>query len=253
VVGRRYNPRTHGLYELANEIPVARTQSIYDPRFFGSYDLSTHRVVRRDAPDDGLLSLDLDAQWALAKRETALADIPVERDRYALVLSLLREGDGICLDACTQKIDPAIRARVESLGYTYRPIDLAGDSATVERQDLTKLTLADDSVACILSLDTLEHIEAYESALAEMLRVAQPGAPIFLHVPCYFVDRKSSLAIDPALDPWGHVRYFAVRELIETVIRAGFVLLRLAIHFDYGAALVVACKPSSGSALAPGG
>jgi SAM-dependent methyltransferase len=242
-VGRRYDPRTHGLYDRARELPVSRAQSIYDPRVFGRYDLSTHRVVRKDVEDDGLFSLDLDARMADAVQHTALGDTPVVRDRYDLALALLEPGTGICLDACTPFVDPGVRARVEGLGYTYRPVDITGDGAVVERQDLTQMTLATDSVACILSLDTLEHIDAYDVALRELNRVARPGAPLVVHVPCYFGDRSASVPIASGIDPWGHVRYFAARELAGRVIDAGFVLLRLSLHLDYGAALVVAAKP----------
>ena len=93
-----------------------------------------------------------------------------------------------------------------------------------------------------MSLDTLEHVQDYRQALREFQRVLEPGGVLLLHVPAYFVDRPASVPIDPANDPWQHVRYFSTRELVAEIAATGLGLLRVQLHLDYGAALCVAGK-----------
>jgi SAM-dependent methyltransferase len=237
-----YNPRRHGLYELGKELKLPPGQAIYDPNVFGRYDLASQTVVPKESADEGLLSLDFDLLMAAAQRQAHRSPPPIEMDRYSEVLSLLAPGSGVCLDACTTSPEPRAREAVTALGYEYVPIDLEGDGKTVRREDLTNLTLEDESVAVVISLDTLEHVEDYPRALAEMFRVLRFDGLAVLHVPCYFVDRPESAPIQAGVDPWDHVRYFSTRELVGNVLAAGFTLLRLGLQLDYGAALCVAAK-----------
>ena len=239
-----YNPRTHGLYELGTELKLPPGQAIYDPDVFGRYDLASQTVVPKDSAEVGLLSLDFDLLMAGAQRHAHRSPPPVETDRYSEVLSVLTAGSGICLDACTTRPEPRVRDAVTALGYEYVPIDLEGDGKTVRREDLTNLTLPDESVAVVISLDTLEHVEAYPRALAEIARVLRPGGLAVLHVPCYFVDRPTSEPIRAGVDPWDHVRYFSARELVQNVAAVDLTLLRLGLQLDYGAALCAAAKPA---------
>jgi SAM-dependent methyltransferase len=166
----------------------------------------------------------------------------VEQDRYELVLPHLAPGRGILLDACTTDPAPGVRARVEGLGFEYVPIDIR-ERRGVRQEDITALSFADGSIARIISLDTLEHVESYEAALKEFLRVLEPGGVCIVHVPCYYFDKPSSEPISEGTDPWGHVRYFSAHELARTMRDVGFRILRLSLHLDYGAGLCVAAKP----------
>lgn len=217
-------------------------QSIYDPSVFGRYDLATQRVVPIDGAED-LFNLDLDLAMSEAQRHSAQFSPAVERDRYAQVLALLGPGEGVCLDACTPLIDPEVVRRVEALGYRYVAIDVQGDGRRILREDLTRLTFDDASISCVISLDTLEHIEGWRAALRELLRVLRPGGMLFLHVPCYYIGRGSSVPTTPGVDPWGHIAYMSARELIEGLLSEGFVLLRASLQLDYGALLAVAARP----------
>lgn len=245
---RTYNPRTHATYEIGKELVVPPGQSVYDPEVFGRYDRATQQVVRRSGFEDGMWTIGFDEMLYDAQLEAVRRPEAVVRDRYDLVLSLLGPGVGICLDACTGSPDPAVRARVEALGYTHVPIDIDGDDNIVRREDIRALSFARGSIAVIISLDTLEHVEEYAQALVEFSRVLEPGGILAVHVPTYFFDRQRSVPLDARKDPWGHVRYFSGRELVEAIRAAGLSPLRVQLHLDYGAMLCVAAKPVGESA-----
>jgi SAM-dependent methyltransferase len=238
---RTFNPSTHGLYQLGKEIVVPAGQAIYDPKVFGRYDLVSQRVVpKADGVPPELWNLDL--LMAEAQRYVRDAPVKLETDRYSLTLSLLSPGRGLCLDACTNQPLERVRESVSALGYEYTPIDLHGDGQSVRIEDVTRLSFSDRSVARILSLDTLEHIEDYKRAIAELYRVLAEDGCAFFHVPCYYFEKANSEPIAAGVDPWGHVRYFSARELIGALAEAGFIILRVAFQLDYGAVLVVCAK-----------
>ena len=223
------------LFDPATEIKVPAGQSVYDPAVFGRYEVSA-----RD--DDGLWSIGFDELMVGAQDHARDFPSTIERDRYALVLPMLSPGRGTLLDACTASPEARVRDHIDRLGYDYQAIDIHGDGEGALREDVTALSFADESIARIISLDTLEHVEGYAQALTEFHRVLEPGGVLLVHVPIYFVDREHSAPLDPANDPWGHVRYFSARELMQEVTGAGFALLRAQLHLDYGAALCVAGK-----------
>jgi SAM-dependent methyltransferase len=229
------------LFDPATELKVPSGQSVYDPAVFGRYDRQTQRVVSaRD--DDGAWAIGFDELMIRAQDHARDWPNTVERDRYSLVLPLLQPGEGTCLDACTASPEARVREHVERLGYRYLPIDIEGDGAAVQREDVTALSFGDASIARIMSLDTLEHVERYPQALREFHRVLAPGGVLIVHVPVYFYDRSRSAPLDPGNDPWGHVRYFSARELIDELVGAGYELLRAQFHLDYGAVACVAGK-----------
>jgi SAM-dependent methyltransferase len=229
------------LFDPATELKVPSGQSVYDPAVFGRYDRATQKVVSaRD--DEGVWAVGFDELMVGAQDHARDWPDTIQRDRYSLVLPLLQPGDGTCLDACTASPEPRVREHVKRLGYRYLPIDIEGDGSTVQREDVTALSFGDASIARIMSLDTLEHVEGYPQALREFHRVLTPGGALIVHVPVYFYDRTQSAPLDPENDPWGHVRYFSARELIGEVVDTGFALLRAQFHLDYGAVACVAGK-----------
>lgn len=237
-----YDPRRHGLYRLGEEVPVGRHLSVYDPTIFGSYDLETQRVVEKDPDDPGVWAVRFDRLMGDAQALRAETGPLVVEDRYDQVLALLRPGSGLLLDACTPSPEARVREAVERLGYRYQAIDLDAGPG-VQREDLTALSFADASVAAVISLDTLEHISDYGAALREIHRVLVPHGVAIVHTPCYYVEREHSAPLDPERDPWGHVRYFSARELLQTIADSGFRVLRAGFQLDYGAALCVLAKP----------
>ena len=235
---RPYDSRTHGVFDARTEQVITNKLSTIDPEVWGKYDLASQKVVAIDAEDPGVWRLDFDR--AAPAAQALVRDHPgaVEQDRYELVLPHLARGSGVLLDACTTDPAPGVRSRVERLGYEYTPIDIR-EWRGVRQEDVTALSFADGSIARIVSLDTLEHVESYEAALEEFLRVLEPGGICVVHVPCYYFDKPASEPISEGVDPWGHVRYFSAHELARTMRDVGFVVLRLALHLDYGAAICV--------------
>jgi SAM-dependent methyltransferase len=237
-----FDPLTHGVFELGRDLIVPIGQSVYDPAVFGRYDLATQRVVQRKAADDGFWSIGFDEWLYDAQREARAQPDAVVHDRYALAVGVLGPGSGTCLDACTGTPNEVIRGHVERLGFDYLPIDIESDDERVRTEDVTALSFPAQSIARILSLDTLEHVENYQAALSEFHRVLEPGGLLVVHVPAYFFDRPRSAPVEPERDPWGHVRYFSGRELVQEIAATGLVLMRVQLHLDYGAILCVAAK-----------
>ena len=237
-------PRGQGIYDPTTHWIVPRGQGIYDPNVFGKYDLASQRVVpKSDAATGDAADLDIiaGATNAFLRKGT----FKIEDDRYTLVLAALAlcgPGKGICIDACTNSPLTTARERVTALGFEYMPVDYGGDGTNVRREDLTKLTFADGAVSRIISLDTLEHIDEYAKAVSELYRVLADGGVAIFHVPCYYFEKLASEPIKPGVDPWDHVRYFSSRELVRTIASAGFIVLRIGFHFDYGATLCVCTK-----------
>jgi Methyltransferase domain len=219
---RSYDPRRqkvvplgHATYDPGKEITVPLGQSIYDANVFGRYDLTSQRVVSKHEAPPEILSLDI--LMPEAQRHARSADVALETDRYSQVLSILPPGSGVCLDACTNQPLERTLDCVTRLGYEYLPIDLHGDGTTVRIEDLTRLTFRDGSIARIISLDTLEHIDDYRTAIAELYRVLAEGGLAIFHVPCYYFEKAESEPIKPEVDPWGHVRYFSARDLVGSL------------------------------------
>lgn len=60
-----------------------------------------------------------------------------------------------------------------------------GASEWLRREDVTRLSFADQSLDALVSLDVLEHVPDYQRAITEFLRVLRPGGSLVLTVPFY--------------------------------------------------------------------
>jgi SAM-dependent methyltransferase len=219
-------------------VPIETTTAppemmVVDPERFGIFDRETERAVTMN----GCAPFSLDHIRRKGMRER------LPQDRYTLALSMLPPGSGICLDACTSEPRDSALEEIHRLGYKYLAID-AIPSPGVQREDLTKLSFADCSIAAIVSCDTIEHIPNYDAAVSEMYRVLKPSGVLIVHFPVYYFDRPTGISTVPDSDPWGHVRYFSAREMLELFDLAGFAVLRANLNFDSGALLAVLAKPA---------
>lgn len=219
---------------------VPKNSSVYDPSVFGKYDLKTQCVVPRS--DAQQASYNFDTILQLAQRHRANGRSPLPDDRIQVSLNYVPKGEGVFLDACTPKDNPIVRTAAEGAGYRYVPIDIRGDGKSVLREDLCALSLDAESVSLIFSVDTLEHIEAVDQAIAQMRRVLRTDGILIVHVPAYFFARPDSPDIDVRNDPYGHVRYFSGPDLVNRLFEGGLIPLRIGFNLDYGAAVVCAAK-----------
>ena len=208
---------------------------VIDPDVTGFYDPLIERIVPRDDP--AIVPFNLDHLLGNLNGQA----VPTPVDRYDLALAMLSPGTGLCLDACTPVPLPAVRTRVELLGYRYLAVDLQR-SPHCQQEDLTALTFRDNTIARIISCDTLEHVPDYPQALREMLRVLMPGGTAIIHVPVYHFDRAKGTPIIPGADPWGHVRYLSANEMVRLFAETGFGVARVHYNFDYGGLLCVLAK-----------
>jgi SAM-dependent methyltransferase len=239
----------YGVYNLAvyrvapkDSLVVPQGKLLYDPNAEGVYDLKTKTVVSRvQAPHDQPFNLEREHE-KLRAYVFRSPNKRLSKDRYANALAWLAPGSGLLLDACTPSPRDDVRERVRSLGYNYQAIDLNDSNPDVRKEDLTKLSFETGSVACVLSCDTLEHIEDFPTAMREIYRVLQEDGMAFIHVPCRWWDRPEGEPIKPGIDQFGHVYYHSARELLRLASDTGFVIVRAGLLLDPGAVLMALVK-----------
>lgn len=227
-----YDPKTHFL--------VPSGQSIFDPMVFGKFDLKTQKVVPKGSQESPLHHFDLIA--ARANRWISQGHVGLNTDRYDLILDLLPEGKGKCIDACTASPETRVSKRVSSKGYEYQAIDLNGDGRLSLKENLTCLSFADSSIQVVMSLDTLEHIPDWPKAVQEIYRILKTDGFVLVNVPCYYFERRTGEPIQPGVDPWDHTRYFSVYEFIDEFEKCGFIFLRIQFQMDFGSLICVMTK-----------
>jgi SAM-dependent methyltransferase len=88
--------------------------------------------------------------------------------------------------------------------------------------DALELPFADATFDCIIASEVLEHVWAYERAIAELVRVLRPGGRMAVTVPTRWPERVS-WALDHRYHdtPGGHVRIFRQHELEAKLEAAG--------------------------------
>lgn len=87
--------------------------------------------------------------------------------------------------------------------------EFLGDDATpgkvrrdgIRHEDLTRLSLPDNSQDAIISLDVIEHVPAFTEAFAECHRTLKPGGRLIWSVP--FIDRGAANSIRARVTPDG--------------------------------------------------
>lgn len=74
--------------------------------------------------------------------------------------------------------------QIDAVGIDLNPAAAThAVSEGVQRMDATDLTFQDASFDAVVSMHAIEHIPELDAALAEMVRVVRPGAPILLVYP----------------------------------------------------------------------
>jgi 2-polyprenyl-3-methyl-5-hydroxy-6-metoxy-1,4-benzoquinol methylase len=145
------------------------------------------------------LLIDRDLHMDMSRESGARSDAHMVR--YALAASLIRPGDTVLDCACGLGYGSAIMA-AQSIGNRFIGVDLDSDtisyaSANFEKQygieyhaaSATDLSfLEDDSIDLLVSFETIEHLQDYESFLIEARRVLKPDGRIIGSVPNLWVD-----------------------------------------------------------------
>ena len=229
-----------GTFNRSTHRVVLKNSSVYDPTVFGKFDLETQDIVPKAAAK--LASFNFDTMLQLAQRHRASGHSPLVDDRIRLSMEYIPRGDGDFLEACTPYVNEVVKAAAQDAGYRYVPIDINGDGENVRKEDLCALSLEDESVSLVFSVDTLEHIEEVDQAISEIQRVLKNDGIAIVHVPAYFFAREQSAPIDVGNDPYGHVRYFSGPDLVNRLFAGGLIPMRIGFNLDYGAAVVCAAK-----------
>ena len=158
-----------------------------------------------------------DGLWAAARL------IGPERfNTWSLVQSLATPG-GMRLE-----VGPGLRPRLPVEGTVVADISLPalrrlrGGGARAVTAQVTALPFGDASFALISAMDIVEHVADDVAALAELSRVAAPGAVLLLSVPLH---QTGWSEFDVAV---GHHRRYEPAELLTRLAQAGFTVERSA-------------------------
>lgn len=124
------------------------------------------------------------------------------------------------------------QAKANLAGLPFTPIHGSAEEMT---------SIQDESVDCIVSADTIEHIPDVYAAAAEMFRILRPGGVLVINTPNIAFAKKRLLLLfgrfpstsqpneglgSEILFDGGHLHYFTFRSLALLLERAGFVIAR---------------------------
>lgn len=200
------------------------------------------------------LSKQYDAFYRSALHKEQLPDVVLHgwpRNRVEAILHSAGEG-GVVLDVgCGNgHLLYQLRRRFRDLvGLEYSAHRLEQARLNLEGLSFTALLgsaeqmseVPSDSVDCIVSADTIEHVPDVYAATAEMFRVLAPGGRLVINTPnIAFVKKRALLLLGrfPAtsqpneglgsdiLFDGGHLHYFTFRSLSLLLERAGFQIER---------------------------
>ncbi len=149
---------------------------------------------------------------------------PARFNTWPLIQTLLPRG-GRCLE-----VAPGLRPRLPLEGTQFVEVSgpalmkLARRGASVVGALITSLPFADASFDLVCALDIVEHVDDDAAALAELSRVARPGAAVLLSVPLH---PELWNAFD---DLVGHRRRYRPEQLPGMLGRHGLAIERSALY-----------------------
>jgi len=181
----------------------------------------TQRKLAQPSDADKLLDQNrqfYDALWSGAR----LVE-PHRFNTWPLVQSLL-PGAGLRLE-----VGPGLRPRLPIEGTHF--VDISLPALTVLRErgghaalgEVTSLPFRSGTFDLVCGLDIIEHVEDGDGALAELVRVAKPGAAVVISTPLH-PDHWT-----PFDDFVGHKRRYEPLRLLELLARSGLVVERSAV------------------------
>ena len=143
---------------------------------------------------------------------------PERFNTWPLVWRLAQDG------ARRLEVGPGLRPRLPLESTVFADISLpalralAGQGGIAAAASLTALPFADRAFGLLCAMDIVEHVAADGAALAELARVAAPGAVLLLSVPLH---PDAWTAFDDAV---GHHRRYQADTLLQRLRVAGFVV-----------------------------
>lgn len=143
--------------------------------------------------------------------EDVVLDIGCGEGGYALFSA--RQGAEIILaDVAAEKLETA-RARLEKEGAR---------SIRTLVTDANPIPLADGVISRIVAMEVLEHVEDPAQFMAELVRVARPGALFLLTVPDEIIEGVQKHIAPPVyFERPNHIRIFKRGELEQLALEAG--------------------------------
>lgn len=148
---------------------------------------------------------------------------PSRFNTWPLVQSLLHEGPR------RLEVGPGLRPRLPIEGTHFVDISEPALSALGEHggqavlAELTLLPFADGAFDLVCALDIVEHVDDGDGALAELVRVAKPGAVLLISTPLH---PSRWTAFD---DFVGHKRRYEPECLLDLLARSGLAVERSAV------------------------
>jgi SAM-dependent methyltransferase len=128
------------------------------------------------------------------------------------------------------EIAPGLRPRLPIAGTAFADISapalrqLGANGGLAAQALADALPYPDGSFDLVCAFDIIEHIEGDEAAMAELARVAAPGAALLLSVPIH-------MAAWTVFDDFvGHHRRYEPDALLALLSRHGFAVQRSAVH-----------------------
>lgn len=157
----------------------------------------------------------------LIRPEDTVLDIGCGDGGYALFSA--RQGAAIILaDLDAAKLDTA-RARLEAV---------PARSVQTLVTDANPIPLPDGLVSRVVAMEVLEHVDSPAQFMAELVRVAQPGALFLLTVPDEVIEGiQKHMAPKEYFEKPNHIRIFKRGELEQLAQDAGLIVER---HMQYG-------------------
>lgn len=99
-----------------------------------------------------------------------------------------------------------------------------GGAARVQQGTALAMPFADASFEVVLASEILEHIPEDDAAIAEIVRVAAPGATVAVTVPTWLPERICwALSSEYHSNEGGHIRIYRARALREKLVAAGLI------------------------------
>lgn len=128
------------------------------------------------------------------------------------------------------EVAPGLRPRLPLTGTCFVDLShaalrrLEAGGGTAIHGMIGNLPCANDSFDLVCALDIIEHVADDDAALAELARVAAPGASVLLSVP---LDPQAWTAFDEFV---GHYRRYEPAQVTALLARHGFILEQSAIY-----------------------